>query len=150
MTVHAANLKPSLTIQRRFKAPARLVYQAWTDPEHMLRWWGTKDTKQLRAEADVRVGGRFRVAFQTPDGEVHDVSGEYLEVQPGKKLVFSWAWITTPERESQVTVTFKDEGEKTLLTLHHEKFFDQTARDDHETGWCEALDNLERYVEGAK
>ena len=59
MSIHAANLKPSLTIQRRFKAPARLVYQAWTDPEHMLRWWGTKDTKKLRAEADVRVGGRF-------------------------------------------------------------------------------------------
>jgi uncharacterized protein YndB with AHSA1/START domain len=150
MTIHAAKVKPSLTIQRRFGAPTSLVYQAWTDPDHMFKWWGTKDAKTLRAEADVRVGGRFRVAFQTPDGETHDVSGTYLEVAPGEKLVFTWAWITTPERESQVTVTFKDEGEKTLLTLHHEKFFDQQARDNHETGWCEALDNLETYVHSIK
>lgn len=144
MTIHAGNLKPTLTIQRRFKAPARLVYMAWTNPEHMLRWWATKDAKTIRAEADLRVGGGFRVAFTTPDGATHDVSGEYLEIVPEKRLVFTWAWITTPERESQVTVTFKDEGEKTLLTLHHEKFFDQTARDNHETGWTEALDNLEK------
>lgn len=137
-------VKPSLTLMRRFNAPAALVFAAWTEPARMTSWWATKDAVTLRAEADLTVGGRFRVAFRTPDGEVHDVSGTYLEVVPNEKLVFTWAWITTPERESQVTLIFKDEGEKTLLTLHHEKFFDDKARDDHRAGWTEALDNLER------
>lgn len=138
-----APIKPCLTLKRRFNAPARLVYAAWTEPARMHEWWGTKGSKTLHAEADVRVGGRYRVRFTTPDGETHDVSGTYLEVEPEKKLVFTWQWITMPERQSQVTLVFKEEGEKTLLTLFHEKFADEKARDDHEMGWTEALDNLE-------
>lgn len=140
------DVRPSLTLQHRFNAPVRLVYAAWTQPEHMMRWWGTKDAVTLRAEADVRIGGRYRVAFRTPDGETHDVSGTYREIEPEKKLVFTWAWISTPERESQVMLLFRAEGEKTLLTLHHEKFFDEEARDNHRIGWSEALDNLERLL----
>lgn len=141
-----AEIKPALTLMRRFEAPASLVWAAWTEPERMMKWWATKDAVTLRAEADLRVGGRFRVAFKTPDGETHDVSGTYLDIIPHEKLAFTWAWITTPERESQVTLTFKDEGEKTLLTLHHEKFADEKARDDHRSGWSEALDNLEHFI----
>jgi len=138
--------KPSLTLKRKFEAPRGLVWKAWTEPARMMAWWATKDAKTIRAEADVRVGGRFRVAFTTPDGETHDVSGAYLDVVPEEKLVFTWAWITTPERQSQVTLTFKDAGEETLFTLHHELFFDETARDNHRAGWTEALDNLERML----
>lgn len=138
-----APVKPFLTLQRRFAAPVRLVWAAWTDPEHMMQWWATKDAVTLRAEADLRVGGRYRVAFREGE-EVHDVSGVYLEIETHRKLVFTWAWITTPERESQVTLVFKDEGEKTLLTLHHEKFYDETACANHSRGWGEALDNLEK------
>ncbi len=141
-----AEVRPCLTLQRRFEAPAALVYAAWTRPEHMIRWWAVKDARTLRAEADPRIGGRFRVAFRTSDGETHDVSGEYLEVVPSEKLVFTWAWITAPERRSQVTLTFKDEGSKTLLTVRHEQFFDQTACDNHREGWSEALDNLEHWL----
>ncbi|MBI1365703.1 MAG: SRPBCC domain-containing protein [Alphaproteobacteria bacterium] len=141
-----AAVNPSLKLQRRFAAPARLVYAAWTEPERMLGWWATKDAVTLHAEADVRVGGRFRVRFRTPDGEDHDVSGTYLDVEPEKKLVFTWSWISTPERQSRVTLVFKDEGEKCLLTLLHEQFADEAARDNHRTGWAEALDNLETFV----
>jgi uncharacterized protein YndB with AHSA1/START domain len=145
MTGEAAT-KPHLALMRRFAAPARLVYAAWTEPAHMMGWWGTKDAVTLLAEADARPGGRFRVRFRTPDGEVHEAGGTYLEVEPPRKLVFTWAWISTPERQSQVTLTFKDEGERTLLTLRHENFFDEQARDDHENGWSQALDNLERFL----
>lgn len=139
-------VRPSLAIKRRLDAPPALVFAAWTEPERMMKWWATRDAVTLRAEADLRVGGRFRVVFQTPDGESHDVSGTYLEIIPERKLVFTWAWITTPERQSQVTLTFKDEGGKTLLTLTHEKFFDEEARDNHRRGWSQALDNLERLL----
>ena len=61
----------------------------------------------LRAEADARVGGRYRIVMRTSDGEEHDVSGVYREVVPNEKLVFTWAWRSTPERESLVTVMLK-------------------------------------------
>ena len=96
------------------------------------------------AEAEVKVGGRFRVQFHTPDGERHSVSGVYREIVPDRKLVFSWAWQSTPERESQVTVDLRPDGESTILTLTHEQFFNETARDDHRRGWTLALDNLEK------
>jgi uncharacterized protein YndB with AHSA1/START domain len=72
------------------------------------------------------------------------VSGVYREVVPDRKLVFSWAWQSTPERESQVTIDLKPDDDGTILTLTHEQFFNETARDDHRRGWTAALDNLEK------
>jgi len=67
-------------------------------------------------------------------------------VVPNQRLVFSWAWHSTPERESQVTVMLKPDGDGTLLTLTHEQLFDQAARDGHERGWLASLDKLEKCV----
>ena len=64
---------------------------------------------------------------------------------PNARLVFSWAWHSTPERESQVTVSLSPDGDGTLLTLHHEQLFDQAARDGHERGWLGSLDKLEKF-----
>jgi uncharacterized protein YndB with AHSA1/START domain len=94
---------------------------------------------------DVRVGGRFRISFKTTDDEYHEIGGVYRELTPNRRLVFSWAWHSTPERESQVTVTLRGDGDGTVLTLHHERLFDQTARDGHERGWTGTLDKLEAF-----
>jgi uncharacterized protein YndB with AHSA1/START domain len=145
-----APVKPSLTIRRRFDAPPALVFAAWTEPKHMTEWWATKDAVTLHAEADLKVGGRFRVVFQTPDGEKHDVSGVFREIAPGEKLVMSWAWATTPDRQSQVSLWFRPDGDGTSLTLKHEFFFDETARDNHNRGWNEALDNLNAFLSFAQ
>jgi uncharacterized protein YndB with AHSA1/START domain len=139
--------KPSLTLKRRLNAPPAKVYAAWTEPAQIARWFGPQGAEVLRAEADVRVGGRYRVIFRVPDGDEHDVSGVYREVVPNQKLVFTWAWISTPERESLVTVALKRDGDCTLLTLTHEQFFDEPARDRHRSGWSGALDNLETYID---
>jgi uncharacterized protein YndB with AHSA1/START domain len=138
--------KPSLTIKRRLKAPPGRVYAAWTDPRQVVRWWGPEGAQNISAETQVRVGGRFRMVFRTPDGEEHDVSGVYREVEPDAKLVFTWMWRTLPDRQSLVSVLLKPDGEGTLLTLVHEQFFDEAARDRHETGWSTALDKLARLV----
>jgi uncharacterized protein YndB with AHSA1/START domain len=95
---------------------------------------------------DVRVGGRFRVSFNTVNGEYHEVGGVYREVVPNNKLVFTWAWHTTPERESLVSVLVRNEGEGAMLTLTHEQFFDEAARDGHKRGWTGTLDKLEHYL----
>jgi uncharacterized protein YndB with AHSA1/START domain len=135
---------PSLTLKRRLKAPPQKVYEAWTQPEQIARWWGNTGADRAPiADVDVRVGGRFRVQFWTPDGEHHSVSGTYREVVAGRRLVFSWAWQSTPERESQVTVEFKPDGAETVLTLTHEKFFNEQAAADHSRGWNRSFDALE-------
>jgi len=136
--------KPSLTLKRRLNAAPAKVFAAWTDPEQVRHWMGPGEAKVLSVESDARVGGRFRWVMQSPNGEIHDVSGVYREVVPDRKLVFTWAWITMPERQSLVTVDIKPEGDGSLLTLTHEQFFDETARDRHQSGWTSALDKMEK------
>jgi uncharacterized protein YndB with AHSA1/START domain len=111
-----------------------------------VKWFGPDAGPVEQANLDVRVGGRYSVTFRTEDGEEHYVSGVYREVGPNEKLVFTWAWRSTPERESLVTVSIKPEGSGSLLTLQHEKFFDEPARDRHRQGWTGCLDKLERYL----
>jgi uncharacterized protein YndB with AHSA1/START domain len=139
--------RPSLTIKRRLNAPPAKVYAAWTNPQKMTRWFGPANARigSVQADIDARIGGRFRISFSTDD-EYYEAGGVYREVVPNQKLVFSWAWHSTPERESQVTISLKPDGDGTLLTLHHEQFFDSAARDGHERGWTGMLDNLEKYI----
>jgi uncharacterized protein YndB with AHSA1/START domain len=139
-------VKPSLALTRRFKASPAAVYDAWTAPEKVKRWFGPAGVQVVLTEFDARVGGRYRILGRSPDGNEHDVSGVFREVVPGKKLVYTWAWRSTPERESLVTVEFKPDGDGTLLTLTHEHFFDEPARDRHNAGWNGALDKLEAYL----
>jgi uncharacterized protein YndB with AHSA1/START domain len=100
----------------------------------------------LKADIDLRTGGRYRLCFTTEGGEYSEVGGVYREVVPNARLAFSWAWHSTPERESLVTLTFKPDGDGTLLTLHHEQFADQAARDAHERGWNEIVDKLRDHL----
>ena len=139
----ATATKPSLTIKRRINAPPAKVFAAFTEPRTIARWFGPPGVTNVEAETDLRIGGRYRIAGQTAD-DSHEVSGVYREIVPGEKLVYTWAWKSTPERESLVTVTFKPDGAGTLLTLIHEQFFDEPARDRHQQGWGGALDKLER------
>ncbi|MET0279476.1 MAG: SRPBCC domain-containing protein [Pseudorhodoplanes sp.] len=136
--------RPSLTLKRRLNAPAEKVYAAWTDPEKIVKWFGPDAGPVTNAEIDLRVGGGYTIAFSTQDGEHHQVGGVYREVVPNQKLVFTWAWHTMKERESLVTVTVKPDGAGSILTLLHEKFFDEAARDGHKRGWSGSLDKLEK------
>jgi uncharacterized protein YndB with AHSA1/START domain len=102
-----------------------------------------------RAELDVQVGGRYHIAFRTPDGQEHDVSGVYQEVVPLRKLVFSWAWKSTPERVSLVTVELRPTAQGTQLDFLHERFFNLQARDDHRRGWTATFDKLDRVMGAA-
>ena len=139
--------KPSLTLKRRLKATPAQVFSAWTDPQKIVHWFGPKETTDgsVKADMDVRVGGRYRIRFQTVDGEKHEVGGIYREVVPNSRLQFTWAWHSTPERESLVTVTMSKDGDGTMLTLLHEQFFDEKAREGHNRGWTGTLEKLEQY-----
>jgi len=114
----------------------------------MLKKWmaPSEDFKIPVAEAELRVGGRYHIIMNSPDGEVHDVSGVYREIVPNKKLVYTWAWKSTPERESVVTIELRPAGGGTELTLKHEQFADAEARDRHQHGWTGCLARLEKAV----
>jgi uncharacterized protein YndB with AHSA1/START domain len=142
----ATATKPSLTIKRRFNASAEKVFAAWTDPEKVKRWMGPGEVKVLSAENDPRSGGRYRWLMKSPDGQEHDVGGVYREFIPNEKLVFTWTWKSTPERDSLVTITFCSDGNGTIMTLTHEQFFDEEARDRHQNGWNGAMDKLDKYL----
>jgi len=144
-TQTTANVKPSLTIKRRFKATPAQVYQAWIDPAQLAQWMGGPEVTTVKAEADVRVGGRYHVHMTTATDE-HNVDGVYREVRPNEKLVFTWAWRSTPERESLVTVHLKADGDHTIMTFTHEQFFDEAARDRHEHGWTGSFGKLEAHL----
>jgi uncharacterized protein YndB with AHSA1/START domain len=142
-------VKPNLTLKRRLKASPAKVFAAWTNPEKVKRWMGPGEIVTQRAQVDPRVGGRYRIEMRSPNGEAHNVGGVYREVIANAKLVFTWAWDPAPgdeAYESLVTVLFKPDGDGTLLTLTHEKLFDEASREGHEHGWIGALDKLEKLV----
>ena len=138
---------PSLTIKRRFKAPAEKVFAAWTRPEALKAWFRPNDAHTvLVAETDVRVGGRYRLVAKDATEE-HRVGGVYKEIVANRRLVFTWAWESTPERESLVTIDIKPDDGGCIMTLTHERFFDEAARDRHQSGWSGIMERLERFLD---
>ena len=100
--------RPSLTLTRRFNAAPEKVYAAWADPQKLVQWFGPGSVEEgsVKADIDLRVGGRYRISFNAK-GTYNEVGGVYREVVPNERLVFSWAWHSTPERESLVTISMK-------------------------------------------
>ena len=139
--------KPSLTLVRRIKAPPAKVFDALTRPEMMVQWWGPDPTPPIKAEADLRVGGRYRVVFSTKDGERHETHGVYREIAPARRLVFTFQWVTFPDREMLVTLDLAPTADGTEITLLHEQFFDEAVRDDHHQGWNGTFDRLQVLLE---
>ncbi|MEA3082982.1 MAG: hypothetical protein QOC89_679 [Paraburkholderia sp.] len=137
--------QPSLTLQRRLNAAPAKVFRAWTEAAQLMKWMHPGDSEVVRAELNARVDGRFAIVYRKPDGREIEANGQYLEIVPDAKLVFTWAWRSDPEQESLVTVLLRPDGHGTLLTLTHEQFVDEETRDLHQAGWSEGLDSLERY-----
>ena len=106
-----------LVVTRTFDAPARLVFQAWTTPELMMRWWAPRSMgMHLRScEMDVRVGGGYRLEFGLDAANSMAFHGKYLEVTPPSRIV--WTNEESGDDGAVTTVTFADQGGKTLLTL---------------------------------
>jgi len=112
-----------------------------------MRWFGPAETRQvLQAETDVRVGGAYQVGFSTEDGLEHHASGHYREVEPQRRLVFTWAWRDTPAEVSLITLEFTPADGGTELAFLQTPFVDQATRDSHDHGWSGALDRLASHL----
>ena len=140
---------PVLRLERTFDAPREEVFAAWTSPEVLRRWWAAGPGWECTgAEVDLRVGGRYRLGMrESPEQPPYVVGGEYLEVDPPERLVYTWTWEGDPEsqqgsRESVVTVRFLAAGSGTTVELVHEGFATPEVRDRHAHGWMGVLDSL--------
>ena len=107
-----------LVVTRIFNGPARIVFEAWTKPELLKRWWAPKSTgvSLLSCEADVRVGGRYRLAFGHDASNSGEFFGRYVEVTPHSRL--AWTNDEGGDDGPVTTVTFEEKGGKTLLVMH--------------------------------
>lgn len=108
-----------LVVTRTFNGPARIVFEAWTKPELLKLWWAPKSTglSLVSCEADVRVGGRYRLVFSHPAApKPMEFFGRYLEVTPHSRLV--WTNEEGGDSGQVTTVTFEESGGKTLLAMH--------------------------------
>lgn len=139
-----ADTLPSVAIVRRIKASPAKVWAAITQPDQMIQWWGPDAGPTLRADVDVRPGGRFSVVFRLLNGEEHNPTGIYQEVIPERKLVFTWD--LPGERESLVTFLLKPIDGGTELTLLHEHLPDEAECENHEQGWSGLLDKLPLFL----
>jgi uncharacterized protein YndB with AHSA1/START domain len=140
--------KPSLEIKRLIKAPRDQVYAAWTDPAQLKQWFGPEKVQTNDLVVDPRAGGKFRWDLTTPEGEEMTVFGEYRELEPGKRIVFTWQWDDDEVWEnlvSIVTVELTDGEGGTELRLRHEQLPNEQSRQGHTGGWNSALDKLEKF-----
>ena len=143
---------PELTIRRILDAPRSLVFNAWTQPEHLARWWGPQGFVNVACEMDVRPGGAWFRVMRAPDGALYTKRGIYREIVAPERLVFTYANEAadgTLDGETLVTVTFEEHGGQTKLTLHHTGFESVASRDAHEGGWTSCIERFADYLTAA-
>ena len=142
-----------ILITREFDAPPHLVFEAWTTPELVKRWWNAKRGEVTVAEIDLRVGGRWRYVMVTDDGVEVAFHGEYREIVPNERIVSTEVFEGVPDAEAGAvvnTITFEDVDGRTLLTnlvqAPSKEVRDAIIDSGMEAGLQDALDLLEEVA----
>jgi uncharacterized protein YndB with AHSA1/START domain len=130
----------TIVLERLFDADAQALYEAWTDPEIMAQWFFVGADWSVEVENELHVGGGFRLSMRVPSGATHTMHGEYLELDPDRRIVFSWT--SHVAENTRVTIDLEPRGDQTLLRLTHELVPTPDAREAHRQGWGGCLDNL--------
>ena len=139
----------TLHLEKTLDARSDRVFAAFVEPEKLAEWWGPAGFTSPSLDLDVRNGGRYRITMQPPDGEAFHLRGEFREVDPPRRLVYTFEW-EEPDPEDQVTVvtlSFADHHEETNVVLDQRPFATEARRALHETGWTESLARLEQSLE---
>ncbi|MCW2989532.1 MAG: Activator of Hsp90 ATPase 1 family protein [Solirubrobacterales bacterium] len=138
----------TLHIERTYQAPADRVFAAWTSEEVMRRWWrADHHWEASEAEVDLRVGGTVRVVMRdTGKGVEHGGGGAYTEIDPPRRLAFTWLW-DGDTRRTLIEIDFEEHDGATTVRFTHSALWDEEAVRSHERGWSRILDNLGRELE---
>jgi len=109
-----------LILVREFDAPKSVVYNVWTKPEHVAKWWGCDTLVNVVCETDIRVGGAYRYVNRDANGKEHPFTGIYREIVPNERLVYTQIYDVAPwsEHEALVTTIFTEELDRTTVTVH--------------------------------
>lgn len=138
-------------IKRVFTVPVEKVYQAWTQPEQMAKWFSSNSRwKSPIVDTELQSGGRHNITMRHSDGDAFHVVGHYLEIVPNERISFTWKFLegAMGQEESIVTIEFRAITGGTELTLTHEKITDPTERANTLEGWNGCLDMLDGYFSG--
>lgn len=142
-----------LRLTRRYPAPPQSVFDAWTDPALLRRWWAALQGWETSiAEVDLRPQGRYRLTMRDPEtGAEYTVGGEYVEIRRPKRLAYTWTWegeaeLMSGSERTLVEVDFAEDGNGTVVQLTHTRFADDRIRDLHGEGWTGCLENLRRIL----
>ena len=138
-----------LTITRVFDAPRDLVFEVWTNPDHLARWWGPTGFTAESVTVNLTEGGGWRTFIRSEEyGVERWTRGVYHEINRPERLVFSFAWEEpegVPGHDTLVTVLFEERDGKTEMTFHQEIFETVEDRDGHDHGWRASFDDLDGY-----
>ena len=138
-----------LEMERLIPAPPERVFEYWTEPELVAKWFGPGDFDVPSSDLDLRPGGKWRTTIRSPEGQLRTVSGVYSTIEPPRRLVFTWAWDDdngVRGHETQVTVTLEPTPGGTRLRLVQEDFQNREVRDRHNGGWASSLSKLQRVA----
>jgi uncharacterized protein YndB with AHSA1/START domain len=136
-------------IERTFTATAEQVFDAWTSPEVMRRWFHVAaDWETPEAEVDLRVGGQVRIVMRRPDGTTAEARGEYTLIDRPNRLVMTWMFHDDPSNEQLMDLSFTEIGGSTRVLLVNSGISTGERRDAQDWGWNGCLDQLERVLAG--
>ncbi|MFZ3182327.1 MAG: SRPBCC family protein [Methylocystis silviterrae] len=144
-----ADASHTLIMHRTFDAPRILVWKAWTESSHLLRWICPADFKVLFAENDLRLGGKWRSGMRSPDGEDYIHCGEYLEIEKPSRLVFTHTWERNdlePRALTKITVVLNERDGKTDMIFVQAGLATEESACSHKHGWTGAFENLARLA----
>lgn len=143
---HNPGATVTLIVRRTIDASPARLFAAWTEPAHLMRWWGPKGVTCTAAQIDLRVGGEYRLANTFADGGVIWITGVFEVIEPPNQLVYSWRLDAQAGQTERVTVRFQPRGRATEVIVVHERIHDHAARDRHAQGWQGCLDGLDRLM----
>lgn len=136
------------SVTKEFSVPVQALYEAWTDPEMLKQWWTPMGRKLIDLTNELREGGKIEYKFEGQDADNFNITGEYSEVKPEEKLVYSWNWHLPQGTESnyRLTLHFKSTDKGSQLEVLQEDLNDrETVRPKHE-GWEKELEHLEQLL----
>jgi len=140
--------KNSLFIETIIHGSVENVWEAWTNPGVIMKWFGSDPKGEvLRAELDVRPGGRFEVTFKDSDQTEHTCSGIYNEVKKFNKLTFTWHWKSEPSVESFIVLLLTEDGKSTNMQFEHMNF-GSGSKHNYIKGWESTFLKLEQLLSG--
>jgi uncharacterized protein YndB with AHSA1/START domain len=139
----------TVRIERTFTASAEDVFDAWTSPEVMRRWFHVAhDWETPEAEVDLRVGGKVRIVMRQPDGREAEASGEYTLIDRPHRLAMTWTFQDDPSNEQLMELSFSESEGGTTVVLTNSGISTDGRRDAQDWGWNGCLDQLERLLAG--